>query len=126
VNNEEINILGNIINDGWGRSSEEAAGAFKVISKITSIDSMSITCMIVVNLLNRQEMQKECSKAYEQCKKACNETLKQIKKDFKAMSGRNLKSKEKGHDESVELISMSSYSPKGTALVRCIYNFEVK
>ena len=125
MNFDEYNILGNIINDGWGRSTEDPGGAFKVISKITSENNLSITCMVVVNLLNRQNMQKECDKAYKECKKVCNETLKKIKKEFKTMSGRNLKSKEKGHDESVELISMSSYSPKGTALVRCIYNFEV-
>jgi hypothetical protein len=126
VNFDEYNILGNVLNDGWGRSNEEAAGAFKIIGKITGENKMSITCMIVVNLLNRQEMQKECSKAYEQCKKACNEKLKAIKKEFKELSGRTLKTKELGHDESSELINMSSYSPKGTALIRCVYNFEVK
>ena len=126
MNIEEINILGNILNDGWGKSMEDNTGSFKVLARITGEEKMCITCMIVVNLLNRQDMQKEASKAYDQCKKACNEKLKQIKKDFKEKAGRTLKTKEKGHDESVELINMSSYSPKGTALIRGIYHFEVK
>jgi len=124
VNFEEYNMLGNVINDNWGTSTDDSAGAFKIIARITGEERLSITCMIVVNLLNRQDMQKEASKAYDQCKKACNERLKQIKKEFKELAGRTLKTKELGHDESVELINMSSYSPMGTALVRCIYNFE--
>ncbi len=126
MNFEEYNILGSIINDGWGQSTEDPGGAFKIISKITGEDKLCITCMIVVNLLNRNEMQKECNKAYQQCQKACDAKLKQIKKEFKEVAGRTLKTKQLSHDESVELINMSAYSPKGTALVRGIYNFEVK
>ena len=125
LNFEEINILGNIIDDTWGRSNDEIGGAFKLLAKITGENRLRITCMIVVNLLNRQEMQVEATKAYEQMNKSCNEYLKEIKKQFKAQSGRAIKSKELGHDQSVELIDMSAYSPKGTALVRCVYNFEV-
>jgi len=33
--------------------------------------------------------------------------------------------KKLGVDESVELINMSAYSPKGTALVRNVYSFEI-
>ena len=81
MNFEEYNVLGTIINDGWGQSTEDPGGSFKVIAKITAEKRMCITCMIVVNLLNRNDMQKECKKAYEQCQKACNEKLKQIKKE---------------------------------------------
>lgn len=126
MNFEEYNALGRIVADGWGESKDETAGAFKIIAKIVSEDRLRITCMIVVNLLNRHEMQSSCKDAYEQCQKACNEKLKQIKKDFKKETGSTLKTKELGHDESVELMGMSGYSSKGTALVRGVYNFEVK
>ena len=126
MNFEEYNILGNIINDTWGISTDESSGSFKVIPKIMSDERMSITCMVIVNLLNRGDMKEESDKAYDQCRQACNSRLKDIKKEFKKMAGRALKTKDMGHDESVELINMSSYSQKGTALVRCVYNFEVK
>ena len=126
MNFNEYNILGNIINDTWGHSSEETAGSFKVIAKIVSEDRLRITCMMVVNILNRHEMTKATKDAYSQCQKACNEKLKSIKKDCKNEAGRALKTKELGHDESVELMGMSGYSAKGTALCRCVYNFEVK
>ena len=126
MNFEEYNILGSIIDNTWGKSNYDNPESFKIICKIVEENKLSCTCMTVVNLLNRSDMQKEADKAYSQLDKACNENLKEIKKQFKSSAGRALKTKELGHDKSVELISMSGYSPKGTALVRCVYNFEVK
>ncbi len=123
MNFREFNILGNIIDDTYADRSGN--GAFKITSKITGQNTMQITTMIVVNLLNRSEMQKEADKSFDQLNKACNEFLKETKKLFKAQAGRTLKTKEIGHQSNVELINMSAYSPKGTALVRCTYNFEI-
>lgn len=125
MNIREINILGSIINDVWGKSNDDAGGSFKVTCNLAGENKIKITCMVVVNLLNRQDMKNESNKAFQQLDKACNEHLKEIKKQFKATAGRVLKTKELGHDQSVELINMSAYSQKGTALVRCFYNFEV-
>ena len=123
---QEYRILAGIINDTFGRSTDETAGAFKVSARILQQDKLEITCLVVVNLLNRSEMQKEASKAVEQLDKACNEYLKGIKKDFKAEAGKTLKVKETGRDMTTELINMSSYSPKGTSLIRCVYKFDLK
>ena len=71
MNFEEYNVLGNIINDGWGKSTEDPGGAFKIISKITREERLSITCMMVVNLLNRNDMQKECKKASQRGTEYC-------------------------------------------------------
>lgn len=127
MNFEEYNVLGSIVEDVYGTArTEESNGSFKIVSKIVAEERMRITCLVVVNLLNRQDMQKEADKAKEQCVKACNEHLKEIKKQFKANAGRALKTKELGHDSSVELTNYNPHNPKGTALVRCVYNFEVK
>ena len=124
LNFREINSLGNIIDDTFGRS-RDVNGSFKVLGKITGEDRMQITCITVVNLLNRSDMKNEADKAFDQLNKACNEFLKDVKKQFKAASGRALKTKELGHNSSTELMSMSAYSPKGTALIRCVYNFDI-
>jgi hypothetical protein len=125
MNFEEYRILGAIIDNTFG-SDYKDAGAFKTICKLVGESKMVCTCMVVVNLSNRQDMQKECSKSYDQLDKVCNQNLKRIKTEFKKQAGRALKTKQTGQDQSVELINMSSYSPKGTALVRCVYTFEVK
>ncbi len=124
MNFEEINILGGIIDPTY-KDMYDSIGAFKIIPKMTSDSTMEITCMTIVNLLNRSEMQQEAKKAEDQLNKACNSCLKDIKKEFKSAAGRALKTKQQGSDLSVELINMSAYSPKGTALVRCVHKFEI-
>jgi len=124
MNLEETRILGNIIDPQFD-DDYRGAGSFKILPKIVSDGRLDITCMVVVNLLNRAEMQTESNKAYKQLDQACNARLKDIKKEFKSAAGRALKSKEIGDNKSVELINMSAFSPKGTALVRNTYSFEI-
>tara|TARA_B100000900_G_C20421155_1_gene651006 strand:- start:98 stop:475 length:378 start_codon:yes stop_codon:yes gene_type:complete len=124
MNSEEINILSRVIDPTY-KESYDSIGSFKVLPKIVSEKSMDITCMVVVNLLNRAEMHKASADAKSSLDKACNSCLKDIKKEFKNLSGKTLKTKKLGADSSVELINMSAYSPKGTALVRTVYSFEI-
>lgn len=124
MNFEETNILANIIDPTY-KDSYDSIGSFKVLPKIVSDGRLEVTCMVVVNLLNRSEMQKSAEDAKSSLNKACNSCLSDIKKEFKSAAGRALKTKKLGVDESVELINMSAYSPKGTALVRNVYSFEI-
>ena len=124
MNTEEYNVL-STVSDPTYRDNYDSIGSFKIIPKIVSEEKMTVTCMVVVNLLNRSEMRNESRKAEAELDKVCNEAMKRIKKDFKEAAGRTLKTKQIGRDSSVELISMSSYSSKGTALVRNVYSFEV-
>lgn len=123
MNTREYNALGMIIDTTYSDSS--TAGALKIIPKITSANVLTVTCMCVVNLLNRSEMQVESEKAADQLDQSCNEEMKRIKKEFKLHTGRALKTKKGTVDHNVELMSMSGYSTKGTALIRRVYKFEV-
>jgi len=120
----ELQILGSVIDDTFN-DNYGGLDTFRVRGKLVNEKTMQVTCMVVVNLLNRSNMRKEADKAKDQLNTACNSYMKEVKKQFKAASGRGLKTKEAGISDSVELMTMSSYSPVGTALVRCIYTFEV-
>ena len=58
-------------------------------------------------------------------KNLCNEFLKTAKSEFKSLAGRGLKTKQVDEDDSLEMISMSAYSPKRTAYYRKNFLFEV-
>tara|TARA_R110002126_G_scaffold238109_1_gene381496 strand:- start:333 stop:710 length:378 start_codon:yes stop_codon:yes gene_type:complete len=124
MNFKETNILGNIVDPTY-KDAYDSIGSFKVLPKIVAEGKLEITVMTIVNLLNRSEMQVEAKKAQDQLNKACNISLKEIKAAFKLAAGRVLKTKNVGENPSVELINMSSFSPKGTALVRNVYSFEI-
>ena len=125
MNFEETNILSNIVDPTYD-DNYHSIGSIKILPKIVSDGRLEITCMQIVNLLNRSEMQAEAEKGKRQLDQACNKCLTDIKKDFNKAAGRDLKTKKLGVDESVELINMSAYSPKGTALIRNVYSFEIK
>lgn len=122
---KEYNILGTIINDTFGQTYEASPGNFKTVAKILGEDRLKITSMCVVNLLNRENMHKASKDAEDQLVKATNEFLKKVKADFKKAAGRALKTKKEDHDLSVELLTMSGYSGKGTALIRTVCNFSI-
>ena len=124
MNFKETNILGNIVDPTY-KDAYDGIGSFKVLPKIVAEGKLEITVMTIVNLLNISEMQVEAKKAQDQLNKACNICLKEIKAAFKLAAGRVLKTKNVGENPSVELINMSSFSPKGTALVRNVYSFEI-
>ncbi len=86
MNTQEYNILSAVTDTTYRDAS--VVGSFKIIPKITSEGTLTVTCMVVVNLLNRSEMKKESDKAADQLDKACNEEMKRIKKDFKSQAGR--------------------------------------
>ena len=125
MNSEELLALASIVEPTY-KESYDGIGSFKVLPKVVNDSRMEITCMVIVNLLNRQEMHKASSDAKSSLDKACNECLKGIKKEFKTATVKSLKTKKINVDSSVELINMSAYSPKGTALVRNVYSFELK
>ena len=65
MNFEEYNILGGIVEDVYGTArTSESNGSFKIVSKIVGENRLRITCMVVVNLLNRSDMKNETDKAY--------------------------------------------------------------
>ena len=52
--------------------------------------------------------------------------LAEVKKEFKALSGRSLKAKELNSTDSVELITTSPYTPRKTAYYRMFISYKVE
>ena len=123
MTSQEYNILNTIMNDTFGKG--DGNGSFKCVGKISKENTLTVTCMMVVNLLNRSEMQSEAKKSEDQLNKLCNAYMKRIKSEFKMQADRTLKTKQVSSDMSVELINMSSYSPKGTSLIRHVTVFDI-
>ena len=125
MNLEEINILSTVIEDLYGSAYESYAGSVKCIGKLTGENRLTTTCMMIVNLGNRSDMQRAAKDSEESLKKLAKDYLKTTKKDFKDRAGRALKTKEISSDTSVELMNYHAYSEKGTCLVRQVHVFEI-
>lgn len=125
MNFEETNILGSIVEDLYGAAFQSYTGSVKCVMKITGENRLTMTCMMIVNLGNRLEMQNAARESEKDLKKIGKDCLSNVKKMFKEKAGRALKTKEQSSDCSVELMNYHAYSDKGTALVRQVHVFEI-
>ena len=125
MNIEEINALGSIVEDMYGSAFQSYTGSIKCIMKISSENTLTMTCMMISNLGNRSQMQVASRECENDLKKIGKDCLSNVKKLFKQSVGRALKTKELSSDTSVELTNYHAYSDKGTALVRQVHVFEI-
>jgi len=101
MNFEETNILSTVVEDLYGSAFNSYTGTIKCVMKITGENRLSMTCMMIVNLGNRNQMQ-QAAKEHE------NDLTKEV-----------------SSDSSVELTNYHAYSEKGTALIRQVHVFEI-
>tara|TARA_Y100000389_G_C17277483_1_gene421175 strand:+ start:257 stop:688 length:432 start_codon:yes stop_codon:yes gene_type:complete len=140
LNLEEINILGNITNDTYGKGSTNygeggsrytAAGAGTHSSVVTKSslhgDILTVTSLSVINLSHIHTQHQEIAKCENELNQHVKNYISNIKSTFKKKenAGRTLKCKQIKDSErnSVELIS--PYAENRRAIVRRSIDFEV-
>lgn len=97
LNLQEVRVLESLINTTFGRSSMRDAGhaiAFKTMNHCDDGMVLEIRFETLLNINAREGVQTEQKKYDDISRKAIDEQVKEIKKDFKAESGRTLKIKE--------------------------------
>ena len=118
----EINDLGEVIETTWGKSSTKPGPRDGSMSIKASLEGDVLTIMytVVCNIVtdHRASVRDQVKGHADQSIKATNEYLKNVKKGFKDLSGRALKTKKLGTDDQIELITMSAYNPRKTAYYR--------
>ena len=80
----------------------------------------------IVNLMNDINLRDQSKKFEEESIGIIKEYIKDLKSEFKNDSGRSLKCKEIDTKDSIEIITVSPYSPKRTAYYRRFTTFEVE
>ena len=107
---QEINALGQILNTTWGGTSTS-------VSPTCSIKHTNI----VMGINPRDQVREQERESVEMLK----QFVKNLEKSFKESTGKSLKLKEIGSDDSVEMISMSPHNPKRTAYYRRKTSFRI-
>lgn len=93
----ELRVLGGLIDTSFGRSSIRDAGhaiAYKLINHCDEGHTLEIRFETIVNINPVEGIQSEQKKQDDISIKAINEAMKELKEEFKQISGRNLKMKE--------------------------------
>jgi len=115
---EQVNILGQLLDTTFGRSSATAKNPTFSIKTTMAGDKITVTFTTIVGLVSDKVMRDQVKEEARVSEKYISDFIEQVKKDFKAAAGTTLKLKKGESSDDIELISMSPYNPKKTAYYR--------
>ena len=119
----EINILGQILDTTFGRSS--SANGTRSIKCTVAGDKLTIKYMTVVHFASESGLGDQVVRSAHEANQMINSYLKEVKSQFKESAGRILKSKQAGGNDNVELISSTARSPRKIAYYRVNKVFDI-
>jgi len=125
LNFREVNILGDICDTTFGKSSTVMSPTVSIKTSLQD-DKFSVTYMTIVNLGSVYETRKLAERHEEESIKLINDYMKSIKKEFKSRADRSLKVKELNSRDVVDVITASAFSPRRNAYYKRITTFRVE
>lgn len=111
---QEVNIIGQILNDTFGTTSTIKSPTFSIKSTMQG-DVIVFNYTTVTNLVMGIDIRTQLREQERVSVGLINDKVKHLKDEFKKAAGRTLKIKEQQTNDSVEFISMSPHNPKRTA-----------
>ena len=114
---DNINILGQILDTTFGKSSTNKSQTFSIKTTLSG-DRINVTYTTIVNLVTDRVMRDQVKEEERVSEKLIGDFIDEVKKEFKQRAGSTLKLKKGDSTDEIELISMSAYSPKRTAYYR--------
>ena len=140
LNFEEVNVLGNIINDTYGQGSTNygeggtrytpvGAGNHSSVVTKSSLqgDVLTVTSLSVVNLAHIHAQHQEIAKCENELNQHIKKYISNIKQEFKKKenAGRALKCKQIKDSERNSVEMINHYAENRRAIVRRSIDFEV-
>tara|TARA_B100000282_G_scaffold282715_1_gene245752 strand:- start:989 stop:1384 length:396 start_codon:yes stop_codon:yes gene_type:complete len=120
---EEVNILGNILNSAFGKSSTRDAG-YGITTSLAG-NSLTLKYQTVVHFNSADGLATQKKEQERQSNEMLEKKLQQIKKDFREEAGRAIKIKEQNNVDDLELISATANSHRKICYYRRTIVFEV-
>ena len=117
LNSHETNVLGQVLNDTWGKSSTPISPTMSITTKMSG-DTLTLNYTTICNLASERNLRDQVKVFEEESIKLIKDFVGKVKKEFKEGSGRALKLKELSSTDSVELITTSPFTPRKTAYYR--------
>jgi hypothetical protein len=121
----DYNCLGQALDTTWGRSSTPKTSTYSVKFTMMGPDRILASYAAVVNFGTERQMI-DMKRGYsEESESVIEEYIKQIKKNYKELSGESLTAKQVSSSSSLEIINYNVHNPKRTAYYRRKSVFEI-
>lgn len=120
---ELINSLGNAIDNVYNYGADDFSRKTK--AKLLNENEMTISFVTIVNVARESDLHRQVAELKKEGVHYIKGRLNSIKKDFKARSGRPLKTKKCAESDSFETLTVSPYSQHRTYKFCYSQTFEV-
>jgi len=121
LSSNEVNILGNIFNSSWGRSS---SGTYNCKADLQG-NKIKIMYSTTAYFASERDMRFQQARLAEESVVRVADLVKQAKEQFKEMSGGALKLEDVSDHDSLELVNASMNNPRRIFLYRRFVEFEI-
>ena len=125
MDNQTIQILGQILDTTWGKSSTISSPTMAIKGTLAG-DTLTVSYTTIVHLASERNLRDQVRKFEEESVQLTNDFCKKCKKEFKDTSSSALKLKQLTTNDSVELVTASPYTPRRTAYYRRFTTYEVR
>jgi hypothetical protein len=119
--------LGQAIDTSWGRSSTPRTASYSVKMSLLGPDRLLVSYAAIVNFGSERQMI-DAKRIYaEEAQAVIANVLKNVKENYKSLSGQNLKAKQinESDTDSLEMTNVNVHNAKRTAYYRRKAVFEV-
>ena len=115
LSNQDINVLGNIVNTSWGKSGDSNG---RSVSAMLQGDILTFRFSTIVHFAAENALKVQVDRLAAESIDILAGKLKTLKAQFKESTGNTLKVKEVSNRDNLELISRTSNSPRKIAYYR--------
>lgn len=112
----DVNVLGNLINTTYGKSSSPS-GTYSIKCDMAG-DNLTMKYSTIVHFASEASLQLQVIRCAEEATQRLDALLAEVKKDFKSESGNTLKTTKGNTNDNVELIQATSNSARKIAYYR--------
>ena len=124
MNMNEVNVLGQILETGFGKSSSPT-GTYSIKTSMAG-NTLTVKYSTVVHFASERSLTDQVAKFNNEAAQMINSYIKEVKAQFKNAAGRNLRSKDLGGSDDVELLQSNARNPRKTAYYRFNRTFEIE
>jgi hypothetical protein len=118
---QQTNILGQILETSWGKSSD----IYKCKANIVGNDTLRVMYSTVVYLASERGMESQIPPVAEEANAIISNLISDCKKQYKDISGEALSLKEISQRDNVELVQASQVNPRRVVLYRKFADFSI-
>jgi len=129
MNSSDLNTLGQVLETSWGKASTSSLSATTSIKTSLSAQTgktiLTTKYVVIISLGSMQDVEPAKIRNFGEAEKITKEYVKNVKKEFKDLSGKVLTLKDLNCDDSIEIIDTSAFTPRKTAYYRFNAHFDV-